>query len=128
MAAASGHANDRAVRREASDSIKSASLTPRQIQILRWLDENPSNYSMWTINGRQLRAKDKFEDTNVLVVGGRMGSIHIAKEDNKALRGYIVGSPSLDKIFGPNARGKAALATPSDAHGALPSAEKVAQP
>lgn len=116
------------MRRDASGSIKSKSLTPRQFQILQWLDENPSNRSMWTINGRELRAKDKFKDTNVLVVSGKTGSIHIAKEDNKALRGYITGSPAPDKIFGPNGRGKAALATMKDAHGAMPSDENVEQP
>lgn len=85
-------------------------LSPRQIQILRWLDENPSNRSEWTINGRSLRAKDKFEDTNVLVVSGPTGSIHIAVADNKALHDYITGCPAPEKIFGPNDLGKSELA------------------
>lgn len=87
-----------------------ADLTPRQIQILRWLDENPSHYAGWTIDGREPKARENHKDWNVMVIKGKNGSIHIALEDNKALHDYITGCPSPDKIYGPSEAGKAALA------------------
>lgn len=89
-------------------------LTPRQMQVLRWLDENPSSSSSWTVDGRPLRSREPFDKTNVMVVSGKQGSIHIAKADVRAIGDYIVGCPTLDKIFGPNERGKAALAELKD--------------
>ena len=85
-------------------------LTPRQIQILRWLDENPSHKAGWTIDGRQPKSGESHKLWNVMVVEGKNGSIHIALADSKALYSYITGCPTPDKIYGPNEAGKAALA------------------
>lgn len=85
-------------------------LTLRQIQILRWLDENPSNSAGWTVNGREPKAKEGPDTWTHMKIEGPTGSILIAAEDNEALHELIIGCPTGDKIYGPSEAGKAAIA------------------
>jgi hypothetical protein len=90
-------------------------LTPRQIQILRWLDENPSHKAAWLVDGHEPRKGESHEQWNQFKIEGCTGSILVALADNKALHDFIVGCPTPDKIYGPNEKGKQILrATNSD--------------
>lgn len=84
-------------------------MTPRQLQILRWLHDNPSSRARWLVNGKEPKNEHPDKWTH-MEVAGENGSILIASEDNKALHDYIVGCPSHDKLYGPSERGLAALA------------------
>jgi hypothetical protein len=84
-------------------------LTERQLQVLRWLDENPSNRSRWLVNGRDVRGRDKPEDWSHMEISGPNGSIIVAAADVKALALYRIASPSPEKMWGPNEKGRAAL-------------------
>jgi hypothetical protein len=85
-------------------------LTPRQIQILRWLDENPSNRARWVVNGREPKGSEGPDKWTHMEISGPAGSIMVAVADNKALQGLYDGCPTPDKIYGLNDAGRAALA------------------
>ncbi len=83
-------------------------MTPRQVQILQWLRDNPSNSSRWLVNGKPIRNQPPEKWTH-MEVAGDSGSIRIASDDVKALRGLITGCPTPDKIYGVSDLGLAAL-------------------
>jgi hypothetical protein len=85
-------------------------LTDRQIQILRWLDDNPSDQARWLVNGKDPKGEHPSAWTH-MEVSGPTGSILIASADNKALQGMLVGCPSRDKIYGITPEAKASLTT-----------------
>lgn len=87
-----------------------AELTPRQIQILRWLDDNPTNGAQWLVDGKPIRRQPSSK-WNMWEISGPNGSIRMSLADNKALRGYLgTGGYRSGKLFEPNEMGKAAIA------------------
>jgi hypothetical protein len=84
-------------------------LTPRQKQVLRWLDENPSTRSRWLVNGRNPRASEGPDKWSHMEVSGPNGSIMIAAADIEATRPYKTICPSPDKMWGINDAGRLAI-------------------
>ena len=92
-------------------------LTPRQIQVLRWVDENPSTRSRWLVNGREPRGGEGPEKWSHMEISGPTGSIIVAAEDVKATTPYRTACPNKDTMWGLNEAGRAALSSP---HGNAP--------
>lgn len=85
-------------------------LTPRQIQVLRWFDENPSTMSRWTVNGRDIKPRDKPDTWTHMEISGAQGSILVAFADLQAIGPFRTLTPSSDKMYGVNERGREAIA------------------
>jgi hypothetical protein len=83
-------------------------MTPRQVQVLQWLRDNPSDRAGWLVNGKPVRNEPPEKWTH-MEVAGESGSIRIASDDMRALRGLVTGCPSPDKIYGVSDLGLAAL-------------------
>lgn len=77
-----------------------AELTPRQIQVLRWLDENPSHRARWLVRGKAPTGRDSPDKWDAMEISGANGSIRIAEKDLRAIDGLKTINPSPDKMFG----------------------------
>lgn len=84
-------------------------LTDSQLNVLRWLRDNPSNHGEWTVNGEPIRRQHP-DTWNLLVISGPTGNVNITARDNEALHRYVTAGPSPNKLYGPNEAGLAALA------------------
>jgi hypothetical protein len=86
-------------------------LTDRQLQVLRWFNENPSTCSRWLVNGRDPRASEGPDKWSHMEVSGANGSIVIRTEDWQATKPYRSVCPSHDKMWGINEKARAVLSS-----------------
>lgn len=85
-------------------------LTPRQIQILRWIDENPVTRARWLVNNREPSNSEPPHKWNVFEMSGRNGSIRVKMEDHVALHVFKTFSPSPETMFGITDEARAIIA------------------
>lgn len=85
-----------------------ADLTTDQLRALRWIDENPSTSAGWTVDGKPIK-RQGFDKWNVMEIRGSRGTILIDKDDLAALTPFIEHCTAPDKMYAPNAAGRAAL-------------------
>jgi hypothetical protein len=90
-------------------------LTPSQLRVLRWVDENPSNQSEWLVNGKP--AKGPPDKWNQFKISGPAGSIILAAEDMKALKGCFDHCMTPDKMYSLSDAGRLALSNGDRASG-----------